>query len=133
MNTKICGRCKRELDTNLFGESSRRPGELKSYCRACDAEYQKERAGSLRGKDRRAYDEAHRQSSRRRLEIAKELGLCLKCKKEKARTGKTACESCARYAIEAQKKLRANRIAAGICERCGKRPPRPDALRCQKC
>jgi hypothetical protein len=37
------------------------------------------------------------------------------------------------YYIDRQRKVRAARLAAGLCTQCGKRPPREGLQSCQKC
>ena len=47
--------------------------------------------------------------------------------------GTVYCRNCANMRTERQREQRQARINAGLCYRCGKRPPMEPATRCQRC
>lgn len=93
---------------------------------------------------------------REEYEWYKTHGICVRCRKAKARSGRTTCAACAaqntertlRYfneltvekrkeysqrATEKQRERRDARYAAGLCVICGKRPPRDNRRTCTLC
>ena len=93
---------------------------------------------------------------REEYEWYKTHGICVRCRKAKARRGRTTCAACAaqntertlRYfneltaekrkeysqrATEKQRERRDARYAAGLCVICGKRPPRDNRRTCALC
>ncbi len=104
-----------------------------------------------------------RDRSRREAEMRRDAGLCIRCGKQPAADGRASCEPClekrraadrAKYAAgkaaglkyggaDAEAKRRAARakskrrqkarIEAGLCIRCGKRPPVECGTTCQPC
>ena len=84
---------------------------------------------------------------REEYEWFKAHGICVRCRKAKARSGRTTCAACAaqntkrtlRYFNEltAEKRKeysqRDARYAAGLCVICGKRPPRDNRRTCALC
>ena len=85
---------------------------------------------------------------REEYEWYKTHGICVRCRKAKARRGRTTCAACAaqntertlRYFNEltAEKRKeysqrRDARYAAGLCVICGKRPPRDNRRTCALC
>ena len=93
---------------------------------------------------------------REEYEWFKAHGICVRCRKAKARSGRTTCAACAaqntertlRYfkemtterrkeysqrATEKQRERRDARYAAGLCVICGKRPPRDNCRTCTLC
>lgn len=93
---------------------------------------------------------------REEYEWYKTHGICVRCRKAKARSGRTTCAACAaqntkrtlRYfneltaekrkeysqrATEKQRERRDARYAAGLCVICGKRPPRDNRRTCALC
>ena len=100
---------------------------------------------------------------RKEYEWYKTHGICVRCRKAKARSGRTTCAACAaqntertlRYfneltaekrkeyslvwvhkndiVTEKQRERRDARYAAGLCVICGKRPPRDNRRTCALC
>lgn len=93
---------------------------------------------------------------REEYEWYKTHGICVRCRKAKARCGRTTCAACAalntertlryfneltaeqrkeysRRATEKQRERRDARYAAGLCVICGKRPPRYNRRTCALC
>ena len=108
----------------------------------------------------RAYE---RDRSRREADIRREAGLCTRCGKQPAAEGRASCEPCLekrraadreKYAAgkaaglpygganpdakrknarAKSKRRQKTRIEAGLCIRCGKRPPAEGGTTCQPC
>ena len=62
----------------------------------------------------------------------KRNGICEKCFTRKARPGRTLCAECAKDHSRKGAKLRAERIARGLCTVCGE-PAAPGSTMCAEC
>lgn len=103
MSEKPCARCKTD---------PRREGDC--YCRPC-----RNMVSSL--------------SMKRRRDIAKAEGLCVECRKRKARRGIVSCSMCSKKTKINGEKLARERAASGLCVRCGLRDPGGTRKRCEPC
>lgn len=75
---------------------------------------------------------ASRDASRERLARLKAAGLCTWCG-ESPSNGRRYCDACRSRALVAQKNERSARAAAGMCPRCGNRPPANGGKVCEQC
>ena len=121
------------------------------------------RAAGLPRRDAERAREYERDRSRREADIRREAGLCTRCGKQPAAEGRASCEPCLekrrkadreKYAAgkaagllygganpdakrknaRAKSKRRQKaRIEAGLCIRCGKRPPAEGGTTCRPC
>lgn len=125
---KECASCRQTKAAEEFGKDRRKPDGLKSYCRFCENQYvqsrYRQRPPSVETVAR------HKQRNKERDETRN--GLCSRCDTP-AEPGKKKCTEHLREAVKAVQKAAANRYAAGLCERCGKRPHVAGFKRCQPC
>lgn len=58
---------------------------------------------------------------------------CVKCNKRPSEVGKTRCLKCSEWNKKSMARVRARKIAAGICLCCGKAPAEKPLKRCRPC
>lgn len=73
-----------------------------------------------------------REAARRRYRERREAGVCVKCGEAASEPGKPLCRECRERRSAQQKKLRAERMAWGVCTRCGKKLYTA-GTRCEEC
>ena len=73
--------------------------------------------------------------NQRRRERWRANGMCQSCGRiiEAGREGKSRCLKCTRTQTRYFANYRAERIANGLCVRCGKVPPEPGIKTCRAC
>lgn len=118
----ICPTCKKNT---LFGEE-----RTCIECRAKIAEKQIKRYYEQYEKIRVQASESHKRSYAR----YKSEGICVRCRKRKARPGTTSCEICTikRRNRELQDIPRSERVSHGLCYFCGQ-PLDREGRCCKKC
>jgi hypothetical protein len=62
----------------------------------------------------------------------KAAGLCVRCGNT-AKPGRTRCEVCTEITADYVAGRRSLFIVKGLCDRCGRRPPRKNSLTCMEC
>lgn len=147
-NSKVCTKCGEIKDVGLFSKDNRTGNPL-AMCKACDNERNKERyrsdssyrqqqivGASTRQKVRRGQEVECEDEFQSRVVAAEKIriekGLCVRCD-NKAVEGKRECEQHLAKSAKRIGRIRNERIANGLCYRCGTRPPDEGSKVCGGC